>query len=105
MQSSPRQTTRTRSNGIQNNNYYHIKGVDLYSNVLYVKEHFAALSHLAHRVAAGGGRFRPEGCCAIGNYHSLKVWRCRWRLSVFCSSWRLGVEDWGQLGAAWRAAF
>jgi len=36
-----------------------------------VKEQFAALSHLAHRAAAAD-KYRPETCCIIGNYYSLK---------------------------------
>ena len=45
--------------------------MDTYSNILYVKEQFAALSHLAHRVAAAD-KYRPETCCIVGNYYSLK---------------------------------
>lgn len=45
--------------------------MDTYSNILYVKEQFAALSHLAHR-AAVADKYRPETCCIIGNYYSLK---------------------------------
>ncbi|GBF90303.1 anaphase-promoting complex subunit 8 [Raphidocelis subcapitata] len=51
---------------------HRIEGMDAYSNILYVKEAFAALSHLAHRVAASD-RYRPESCCIIGNYYSLKA--------------------------------
>ena len=47
------------------------QGMDTYSNILYVKEQFAALSHLAHR-AAVADKYRPETCCIIGNYYSLK---------------------------------
>jgi anaphase-promoting complex subunit 8 len=45
--------------------------MDTYSNILYVKEAFAPLSHLAHRVATAD-KYRPETCCIIGNYYSLK---------------------------------
>ncbi|GAB4814903.1 hypothetical protein N2152v2_001949 [Parachlorella kessleri] len=48
-----------------------IEGMDSYSNILYVKEEFAALSHLAHRCAALD-KYRPETCAIIGNYYSLK---------------------------------
>jgi hypothetical protein len=48
------------------------QGMDAYSNILYVKEAFAGLSHLAHRVAADD-KYRPEACVIIGNYYSLKV--------------------------------
>lgn len=47
------------------------QGMDIYSNILYVKEAFAALSHLAHRVSMAD-KYRPESCCIIGNYYSLK---------------------------------
>ncbi|KAI8473690.1 MAG: hypothetical protein J3K34DRAFT_518801 [Monoraphidium minutum] len=40
---------------------HRVEGMDCYSNILYVKEQPAALSHLAHR-----------SCCIIGNYYSLK---------------------------------
>ncbi|KAK9814160.1 hypothetical protein WJX72_001350 [[Myrmecia] bisecta] len=50
---------------------HRIEGMDTYSNILYVKEQFAALSHLAHRTAVTD-KFCPETCCIIGNYYSLK---------------------------------
>jgi anaphase-promoting complex subunit 8 len=45
--------------------------MDTYSNILYVKEDSAALSHLAHRLAAGD-KYRAESACVVGNYYSLK---------------------------------
>ena len=48
-----------------------MQGMDTYSNILYVKEEFAALSALAHRVAAAD-KYRPEACCIVGNYYSLR---------------------------------
>ncbi|EFJ14516.1 hypothetical protein SELMODRAFT_268860 [Selaginella moellendorffii] len=51
---------------------YRIEGMDMYSNILYVKECFAALSHLAHK-AVLTDKYRPETCCIIGNYYSLKA--------------------------------
>ena len=42
-----------------------------YSDILYVKESRAELSHLAH-LAAQNDKYRPETCCIIGNYYSLK---------------------------------
>lgn len=50
---------------------YRIEGTDTYSNILFVKECFAALSHLAHK-AVLTDKYRPETCCIIGNYYSLK---------------------------------
>ena len=46
--------------------------MDTHSNILYVQENFPALSHLAHRTAASD-KYRPETCCIIGNYYSLKA--------------------------------
>lgn len=43
-----------------------------YSDILYVKESKAELSQLAH-MAAKNDKYRPETCCIIGNYYSLKV--------------------------------
>ncbi|ODQ79582.1 hypothetical protein BABINDRAFT_37150 [Babjeviella inositovora NRRL Y-12698] len=45
--------------------------MDTYLNVLYVMEKRAKLSHLA-RFAASVDEFRPETCCVVANYHSLK---------------------------------
>ena len=42
-----------------------------YSNILYVKESKRELSALAHR-CVGIDRYRPESCCVIGNYYSLR---------------------------------
>lgn len=38
----------------------------------YVKEAKAALAHLAH-VCMAADKYRPETCCVVGNYYSLKV--------------------------------
>ena len=48
-----------------------INGMDTYSNILYVKEATAELSHLAHRVVQQD-KFSPEACYVVGNYYSLK---------------------------------
>ncbi len=45
--------------------------VDTYSNILYVKEKRAELSHLAH-VVSKIDKFSAEACCVVGNYYSLK---------------------------------
>ena len=45
--------------------------MDTYSNILYVKENRAELSRLAHR-SVRNNKYRPETCCIIGNYYSLK---------------------------------
>ncbi|MCO5606730.1 hypothetical protein L7F22_060920 [Adiantum nelumboides] len=51
---------------------YRMEGSDTYSNILFVKECFAALSHLAHK-AVLTDKYRPETCFIIGNYYSLKA--------------------------------
>lgn len=50
---------------------YKLTSLDTYSNILYVKEQSAALSHLA-RQAIRIDKYTPEACCIIGNYYSLK---------------------------------
>jgi len=50
---------------------YKLTSLDTYSNILYVKEHAAALSMLA-RQAVKIDKYTPEACCIIGNYFSLK---------------------------------
>lgn len=48
-----------------------LENMDVYSNILYVKEAKAKLSSLAH-MAAETDKYCPETCCIIGNYYSLK---------------------------------
>ncbi|KNC55439.1 cell division cycle protein 23, partial [Thecamonas trahens ATCC 50062] len=50
---------------------YRLEHMDTYSNILYVKEEAAKLSRLAHS-ASQTEKYRPETCCIIGNYYSLK---------------------------------
>lgn len=50
---------------------FQLEGMDIFSNILYMKEDFATLSHLAHK-AVLIDKYRPETCCVIGNYYSLK---------------------------------
>ncbi|CAM9937352.1 unnamed protein product, partial [Phaeothamnion confervicola] len=45
--------------------------LDTFSNILYVKECRAELSHLAHN-AMKNDKYRPETCCIVGNYYSIK---------------------------------
>lgn len=51
------------------------QGLDVYSNILFVKEAAAPLSALAHRAVATD-KFRAETCAVVGNYYSLKVGVC-----------------------------
>lgn len=50
---------------------YRYENMDLYSNILYIKENFGDLAHLAYKVFHND-KYRPESCCVIGNYYSLR---------------------------------
>ena len=50
---------------------YRYENLDLYSNILYIKEKYCELSALAFNLFEYN-RFRPETCCVIGNYYSLR---------------------------------
>ncbi|RCV07612.1 hypothetical protein SETIT_1G258700v2 [Setaria italica] len=50
---------------------FRVDSMDIYSNLLYAKESLTALSFLAHRVFLTD-KYRPESCCIIANYYSLK---------------------------------
>ncbi|XP_072178028.1 uncharacterized protein [Diadema setosum] len=51
---------------------FRLENMDIYSNLLYVKEMKAELSHLAHHVCEVD-KYRVETCCVIGNYYSLRA--------------------------------
>lgn len=48
-----------------------VDDVDIYSNILYVSEKHAELALLAHEYIQVD-RHRPEVCCLVGNYFSLR---------------------------------
>ena len=50
---------------------HRLDGMDTFSNILYVKEAKVRLSALAQNAVALD-KYRPETCCIIGNYLSLK---------------------------------
>jgi anaphase-promoting complex subunit 8 len=50
---------------------HRVDDVDILSNIYYVSNARAALAVLAHRVLKLD-KFRPEVCCVIGNYYSLR---------------------------------
>jgi len=56
---------------LQRRDPYRLTNMDVYSNILYVKEEHAKLSYLAHK-ANLTDKYREESCCVIGNYYSLK---------------------------------
>ena len=45
--------------------------MDLYSNILYIKEEYGDLAHLAY-TTFHSDKYRPETCCVLGNYYSLR---------------------------------
>jgi anaphase-promoting complex subunit 8 len=51
---------------------YRLEQMDTYSNILYVKDSKGPLSFLAHS-AVKNDKYRPETCCIIGNYYSVKA--------------------------------
>ncbi|KAI9851994.1 MAG: Anaphase-promoting complex subunit 23 [Thelocarpon superellum] len=50
---------------------YRIDSLDHYSNILYVMGSRPKLAFLA-QLATATDKFRPETCCVVGNYYSLK---------------------------------
>ncbi|KAF9198947.1 Anaphase-promoting complex subunit 23 [Haplosporangium sp. Z 27] len=52
-------------------NPHRLDSMDVFSNVLFVTDSKAKLSFLAHSCAMTDN-FRPETCCVIGNYYSMK---------------------------------
>ena len=55
---------------------YRLDGMDLYSNILFVMELRSQLSYLAHN-AMKIDKYRPETCCIVGNYYSIKSQHAR----------------------------
>lgn len=64
------ETSQTIFNTIRMNDPYRLQYLDILSNILYVKEDRANLSHLAH-VLIKIDKFSSETNCVIGNYYSL----------------------------------
>lgn len=50
---------------------HRLDALDYYSNILYVMELRPKLAFLA-QLATATDKFRPETCCVVGNYYSLK---------------------------------
>ncbi|KAM8717315.1 hypothetical protein ACLKA7_004077 [Drosophila subpalustris] len=53
------------------NDPYRLDNVDTYSNLLFVKEMKTEMAQLAHK-AVSINKYRPETCCVIGNYYSIR---------------------------------
>uniref|UniRef100_A0A336MGN3 CSON011203 protein n=1 Tax=Culicoides sonorensis TaxID=179676 RepID=A0A336MGN3_CULSO len=50
---------------------YRLDNLDIYSNLLFVKDQKQEIAVLAHR-AAEINKYRPETCCVIGNYYGIR---------------------------------
>ncbi|KAG5676586.1 hypothetical protein PVAND_006409 [Polypedilum vanderplanki] len=50
---------------------YRLENLDMYSNLLFVREQKTEMAHLAHK-AVQINKYRPETCCVIGNYYSIR---------------------------------
>lgn len=50
---------------------YRLDHLDIYSNLLFVKDQKQEIAVLAHR-AAEINKYRPETCCVIGNYYGIR---------------------------------
>ena len=50
---------------------FRYENLDLYTNILYIKEKYGELSNLAFNVFQND-KYRPEACCVVGNYYSLR---------------------------------
>lgn len=55
---------------------YRLDAMDVLSNILYVQEDSVGLGRLAHD-AMEIDKYRPETCCIVGNYYSLKQQRAK----------------------------
>lgn len=56
---------------LQDMDPYRLENMDIYSNLLFVKEMKKEMSELAHK-AMEINKYRPETCCVIGNYYSIR---------------------------------
>ncbi|XP_046360516.1 cell division cycle protein 23 homolog [Haliotis rufescens] len=53
---------------------YRVENMDIFSNLLYVKDMQAELANLAHKCTEID-KYRVETCCVVGNYYSLRSQR------------------------------
>lgn len=57
---------------IQDDDPYRLENLDIFSNLLFVKELKKEIAFLAHKVVEID-KYRPETCCVIGNYYSIRL--------------------------------
>ncbi|KAK3096228.1 hypothetical protein FSP39_024698 [Pinctada imbricata] len=58
-------------NDLQEMDPYRLEDMDIFSNLLYIKEMKADLANLAHR-CCDIDKYRVETCCVIGNFYSIR---------------------------------
>ncbi|XP_037958698.1 cell division cycle protein 23 homolog [Teleopsis dalmanni] len=63
---------------LQDADPYRLDNMDTYSNLLFVKELKTEMAQLAHK-AVEINKYRPETCCVIGNYYSI---RCDHQMAI-----------------------
>lgn len=51
---------------------YRLDNLDVFSNLLFVKEMKKEMASLAHK-AVEINKYRPETCCVVGNYYSIRA--------------------------------
>lgn len=56
---------------LQRQDPYRLDNLDMYSNVLFIKDMRVEMAQLAHKVVEIN-KYRPESCCVIGNYFSIR---------------------------------
>jgi anaphase-promoting complex subunit 8 len=50
---------------------FRYENMDLYSNIFYIQENYGELAALAYKTFKWD-KYRPETCCVLGNYYSLR---------------------------------
>jgi anaphase-promoting complex subunit 8 len=64
-------TAQTLFETLRERDPHRLEQMDTFSNILYIREQRPSLSFLAH-AAHKEDKYRPETCCIVGNYYSLK---------------------------------
>lgn len=57
---------------IQEMDPYRLDNIDIYSNMLFVKDMKREMAYLAHK-ATEINKYRPETCAVVGNYYSVRA--------------------------------
>ena len=82
---------------------HRLENMYTHSTILYVKEQKTQLSFVAHN-ALKNEKYRPETCCIIGNYYSLKSQHekaVRVRIHVYVYVYIYGAYVYVQIYGTW----